>query len=435
MTRELRIGIFVGAAFLILAVFIFIVGDLGELFRKPGYSLSADFPNATGLDKRADVKMAGVKIGLVTDIRLNGRRALVVMDIDSGIQVPKDSKVTFAMAGLLGEKTVDIQPGPSAEFCKPGDLLAGEISLGFDQIGPLLQSVGDKIRTAGDALGQTLSPEMRANLSRTAEGLAALTAEVQELVRRNRDEVGQAVRGAGKAIEELDRSAREIGSSAKETIQLIRDIAAENRESLKLDLGRIKGLIDKLDESLRLMNSALEKINRGEGTLGKIIQDPALYTKADGILDDVRKTAGALSSLTATFDLETGYYPDSSKVRSAMAGGVHLGGGASLSAGLVRDPWRKTFTLSLQGGYRWGDLVTRAGFIESEFGVGMDYHAFGDRWVASVEGFDFNRADSPHLRASVRFFPLRSVFLMVGADDFTLAARRDVVLGMGLSWR
>jgi hypothetical protein len=65
----------------------------------------------------------------------------------------------------------------------------------------------------------------------------------------------------------------------------------------------------------------------------------------------------------------------------------------------------------------------------------MDVFALGDRWVTSFEGFDFNRATSPHLRLSTRIFPIRNVFLMVGADDFTLAGRRDVVFGLGFSVR
>jgi len=55
--------------------------------------------------------------------------------------------------------------------------------------------------------------------------------------------------------------------------------------------------------------------------------------------------------------------------------------------------------------------------------------------VTSLEGFDFNRETSPHFRLSTRLFPVRNVFLMVGADDFTLSGRRDVFFGLGLSWR
>jgi len=435
MTREARIGIFVAAAFLILAVFIFIVGDLAVVFRKAGYPLSVEFPSAAGLEKRAPVKMAGVAIGLVKDIQLSGRQARVLMDIDAGVKVPKDSTVTFSMAGLLGEKTVEIVPGESAEPAAPGETLRGIKSLGFDDVGPMLGSVGEKIKLAGDAIGETLGPEMRANLARTIDGLAGLTAELRAVVRGNQGGIGQTVAAAEKAAAALDRSVGEVGDAAKETLGLLRDMAAENRESLKLGLERVKELVGKLEKSLELLNSALEKVNRGEGTLGKIIQDPELYTKAEGVLEDVRKTAGAVSSLKATFDLETGYFGDGGKLRSSLAGGVRLGGGASLSAGLVRDPWRQAFTLSLQGGYRRGSFSGRAGFIESEFGVGMDVFAFGDRWVTSLEGFDFNRADSPHIRLSTRFFPLRNVFLMVGADDFTLAGRRDVFFGLGLSTR
>lgn len=435
MKRETRIGIFVAAALLILVVFIFIVGDLQTLLRKPGVPLSAEFASAAGLEKRAPVKMAGVEIGLVKDIRLSGRKALVVMDINAGVKVPKDSEATFSMAGLLGEKTVEIVPGTSADACAPGAMLAGKMTPGFDDLGPMLGSVVDKLKSAGDAVSATLGPETRTSLGRTIESLSSLASELRALVRRNRDEIEKTVGAAGKTAEALDRSVKEIGAAAGETIGLIKDMAAENRDSLKLNLERIKDLIGKIEKSLELMNAALEKVNRGEGTLGKIIQDPELYTKAQSALDDVRKTAGAVSSLKPRFDLEAGYYGDSGKLRSALGAGLRLGGGASVYAGLVRDPWRQAFTLSLQGGYRLGSFAGRAGFIESEFGIGMDVFAFGDRWVTSFEGFDFNRADSPHLRLSTRFFPVRNVFLMVGADDFTLAGKKDVFFGLGMSLR
>lgn len=435
MTREARIGMFVAVAFLILAVFIFIVGDLAVLFRKAGYPLSVEFPSAAGLEKRAPVKMAGVSIGVVKDITLSGRKARVDMDIDAGIRVPKDSTVTFSMSGLLGEKTVEIVPGAAEEFCAPGAMLSGKMTVGFEDLGPMLGSVGDKIKSAGDAITETLGPETRTNLVRAIENLADLSAELETLIRRNQDGIGKTIQEAGRTAEALERSVKDVSAAAQETLGLIKDIAAENRDSLKLSLERIKDLVGRIETSLELMSSALEKINRGEGTLGKIIQDPGLYTKAEGVIDKIGKTAGTLSSLNATFDLETGYFGDSGKVRSVLGGGILFDGGASLSAGLVRDPWRQTFTLSLQGGYRRGGIAGRAGFIESEFGVGMDVFALGDRWVTSLEGFDFNRATSPHLRLSTRFFPVRNVFLMVGADDFTLAGRRDVYFGLGFSVR
>ena len=85
MKRELRIGIFVGAALLVLAVFIFIVGDLSLMFRKTGYAVTVDFDSAAGLESRAVAKMSGVKIGYIQDIKLLKRKARVTLSIDSGV--------------------------------------------------------------------------------------------------------------------------------------------------------------------------------------------------------------------------------------------------------------------------------------------------------------------------------------------------------------
>ena len=104
MKRELRIGIFVGAALVVMAVFIFIVGDLSLMFRKTGYTVTVDFDSAAGLESRTVVKMSGVKIGYIEDIKLAKRKARVTLSIFAGVEIPKDSKAAAASLGLLGEK-------------------------------------------------------------------------------------------------------------------------------------------------------------------------------------------------------------------------------------------------------------------------------------------------------------------------------------------
>jgi phospholipid/cholesterol/gamma-HCH transport system substrate-binding protein len=82
--------------------------------------------------------------------------------------------------------------------------------------------------------------------------------------------------------ETLDRSVKDVSAAARETIGLIKDMAAENRDSLKLSLERIKDLVGRMEKSLELLNSSLEKINRGEGTLGKVIQTPSSIRNGRG---------------------------------------------------------------------------------------------------------------------------------------------------------
>ena len=101
---------------------------------------------------------------------------------------------------------------------------------------------------------------------------------------------------------------------------------------------------------------------------------------------------------------------------------------------MIRDPWAERFKFSLQGGFRFGRFAPRLGFIENELGVGLDY--FGRRsWGLSLEGFDFNRAESPRVRLTGKIFPARNVYLMAGTDDFTLARRREFFFGLGLASR
>ncbi|UCE22799.1 MAG: MCE family protein, partial [Candidatus Aminicenantes bacterium] len=116
MKREIKIGIFVTTALLIVATFIFVVGDLSVLFRKPGYSIFVMYDTVTGLEKRAVVRMAGVKVGYVKDIKLKGRKAEVELIINFGIPIPVGSEATMASIGLLGEKHIEILPGEEEEL-------------------------------------------------------------------------------------------------------------------------------------------------------------------------------------------------------------------------------------------------------------------------------------------------------------------------------
>ena len=140
MKKEFKIGVFMTIAALILAAFIFVVGDITLIFRKQGHSLYASFDTAAGLEKKAIVRMAGVKVGYVKDIRLEKSRAKVLMSVNPGIEVPRDSKATLAALGLLGEKYIEILPGEEKDFCLPGSVIGGIPPVSFDQIGSLLLS-------------------------------------------------------------------------------------------------------------------------------------------------------------------------------------------------------------------------------------------------------------------------------------------------------
>ena len=136
--QEIKIGLFLAIALAIIMLFIFVVGDLSTLFEKKGYPLYTYYDSVAGLEKRTVVRLAGVKVGYVQDIRLKGSQAEVEMSIDPDIKIRRDSRATLASLGLLGEKYVEILPGEDDRMVQPGDTIASLPTVRFDQLGIML---------------------------------------------------------------------------------------------------------------------------------------------------------------------------------------------------------------------------------------------------------------------------------------------------------
>ena len=88
-----------------------------------GYELTASFRSVEGITVGTDVRLAGVKIGTVTDLDLNPEtfRADTTFSVKKGVEIPDDSAVVIASEGLLGGNFVEIVPGGSPFGLEPGD--------------------------------------------------------------------------------------------------------------------------------------------------------------------------------------------------------------------------------------------------------------------------------------------------------------------------
>jgi phospholipid/cholesterol/gamma-HCH transport system substrate-binding protein len=88
-----------------------------------GYPLTASFRSAEGISVGSDVRLAGVKIGTITELALNPTtfRADARISVNKGIDLPSDSAIVISSEGLLGGSFVEIQPGGSPINLEPGD--------------------------------------------------------------------------------------------------------------------------------------------------------------------------------------------------------------------------------------------------------------------------------------------------------------------------
>ncbi len=124
---------------------------------------------------------------------------------------------------------------------------------------------------------------------------------------------------------------------------------------------------------MTLLNKSLDKIQKGEGSVGKAVNDEGLYNEAQGAVRSVRKIADTVSSLRPTLDVRGEYLARSRFLKGFLGVGLWYKNTAFVLAQAVRGQDPDRFTYSAQGGMRFGGFAPRAGIIESRFGAGLDY--------------------------------------------------------------
>ncbi|HKX93981.1 MAG TPA: outer membrane lipid asymmetry maintenance protein MlaD [Methylibium sp.] len=122
---ETLVGLFVllglaGLVFLSLKA-----ANLASFGQRDSYVVTAKFDNIGGLKARAPVRSAGVTVGRVTRISLDGTtyQGVVTMEIDKDMQFPRDSSAKILTSGLLGDQYVGLEPGAEEKPLAAGDVI------------------------------------------------------------------------------------------------------------------------------------------------------------------------------------------------------------------------------------------------------------------------------------------------------------------------
>jgi phospholipid/cholesterol/gamma-HCH transport system substrate-binding protein len=112
---------------LVAAAFVWVATQKADIKAVEGYPLTASFYKIGGLKKGSDVRISGIKVGTVTDNRLDQKTfdAQVVMSIAADVKLPADTVASIASEGILGGKYVRLEPGADREtFLAPGGRIA-----------------------------------------------------------------------------------------------------------------------------------------------------------------------------------------------------------------------------------------------------------------------------------------------------------------------
>lgn len=265
--REVQVGIFVIAGVLAVVVALFMLTDPG-MFRGR-YYVTTVVQDAGGIRKRDAVQIQGVNIGRVDGLTLTPRGVELRLELQGEYPVPADSKVRLIAQGLLGEKVAQIVPGTSEARVRDGGTLVSADAV--EGLGNTAQELGDQAQVLGTKADTVLT---RAQLLLSQQTIGAVGASAQEL----QTTLAQLALLASEQRRQLSTLTASLQRSA-EGLE-----GAATRPELARAIARTDSLTIKLDAATNSLNTAstslaavVGRMERGEGTLGKLSRDDALY--------------------------------------------------------------------------------------------------------------------------------------------------------------
>jgi len=286
---EIRVGIFVAICFALLGALIWKFGKYEPLTRNT-YELTVVFSNVGGIVKDASVLYGGIVVGKVRDIRLDQKGPLKVdvqLAVFNDVRIRKDSKFVINQSGLLGDRYIDVIPqAGTAEFLKPGDVVEGSASVDLSeairgvvdvlhQAASTIERVDEAVRRIDETVlsRETLNHASAsiANVDAATSNTVALTLTVRDVIEENRGRVDNTLTKFSAAADNFNA-----------TTKSVQELVADNDED-------IRSTTRNLAESTQRLNEILTRLEKGEGTAGKLLVDPTLHDEIVRLVQNWRK--------------------------------------------------------------------------------------------------------------------------------------------------
>ncbi len=466
MSAAAKVGAFFVIALVLAGLLIWRIEDL-RLGRGKAQRISVEFKDVAGLDAKSTVRVAGVRVGKVARIRIDKTtgNALVDVDIDPDVDLRQGASASIANLGLLGEKYVELVPGPVGASALPeGTILHGDQPVSFDQITKLARDIELDIKGISSNLNRSLGgPEGEERLKTIVENVRVITDDLRVLVASNRGNVDATV-----------SSFKDFSAAMVQLVDRLDQLVASNQANVTQGIANIREISQKLETTADNLNDITGRIKEGKGTVGKLIESEETHKNLNDALVAVKEGVGGLnkalgsmgrtkidlgvrSELLTRFSKGKGYFtldikppesprfyrvelasePFGRRVDSTTATKTTFPDGHTEFTTTDTSEYKYDFAISALIGWRWKDWALRAGVIESKGGAGLDYQLMKDRLRFSADLWDFNRADySAHAKITGRYYFSPSVYVTGGWDDILNRSRRadSVFLGAGVRW-
>jgi phospholipid/cholesterol/gamma-HCH transport system substrate-binding protein len=277
LSNEARIGIVVTAAAVILVGGVLFLR--GVDLRSRQYSLNVYYPNVNGLQTGDKVTVAGLAIGHVESMSLVGRRITVNLSLQTKVHLPRDSKALLKSETIMGGKFIEITPGTDQAILQNGDSLSGLYEADLSELTATLSPITSNVLGILQNVNSTFDEPTRNRIKGIIVDLGRSSAQLERVIHAQGTRLESAVEDFALFSRDLSHFARTLDTVAVSQ----RDNIDESMKSLKLASGHAERVSATLESTTESLNSILAQLNRGEGTLGKLVHDERLYNDIDSL--------------------------------------------------------------------------------------------------------------------------------------------------------
>ncbi len=288
VSREFKIGVF-GVA-MILCLYWGINFLRGKDIFSSNNTYYACYEQVSGVQVSSPVVIKGFKIGTITSMSYDPRRSdkiVLQLNIKSKFLIPDNSTARIFSDGLLGNKAIEIDLGNSTKYLSSGDTLHSFMEKDFmevagnefDFLKERIATVTDKLTTTLDNLNKILS-ENSGSINTTMTNFAEISGNLNYIVTEEKDDIRDIVANLKSLSATLKENSGNLADIMKNTASFTDSLANSN----------IPATVENLNKTMGQFNSILAKIDKGEGSVGMLVNDKALY-------DSLVSASGNLSML------------------------------------------------------------------------------------------------------------------------------------------
>ena len=253
----------------------------------PGKVISAVFAESKGLAPGRPVSYRGVQIGTIRTVTFTPDDSVKIeMNIDKNIEIMEGSVAYIRSVDLLGTMVIEILRGESNTPIANNGVIRGLIE--EDTLGELTdkgKNIASQaeltVESLNNILGNVdtmLNAQMRQDLQSIARNLDRTTSTLNKILERDQQSISRIVANLEQITANMDSITAENKDGIARIVANV-DSSSANFDSLTRELAKTSAELAQL----------LEKINKGEGSMGKMANDPSLYNNLDSLSNHLSK--------------------------------------------------------------------------------------------------------------------------------------------------